>query len=99
MSKKQLIMKDIHTFATRSLIGMANLSDEDKELELVFPQTSLDWRAKNGGPRDLIILEYNVPCIIDDILRLIERGVKVTVITAGAADEPGHAQAHRRLLP
>ncbi len=80
MSKKQLIMRDIDTFGTASLIGMANLSDADTELELVFPQTSLQWREKHQGPRACVVLEYNLPCIIEDILLLIERGIKVMMV-------------------
>lgn len=52
---------------------------KEVEIELVFPQSSYEYRKKNGGPRDMIIWEHNVLCLTEDILSLQRDGFKITV--------------------
>lgn len=71
--------KFLETFGTRSLSGQLKNWPAD-EVELVFPQTSLSWRQDHNGPDNWIMPEYSIPCLIEDILSLISKGVKVSVI-------------------
>jgi hypothetical protein len=79
MKKCILLDEDgLGRLATASLIGLV-MEDGVTELEITFLQSSLSWREKNGGPNEWIILEYNVPCLLADVVKLVERGVKVTI--------------------
>lgn len=76
--------KLLETFASGSLIG--NLLKDHKfseidDVELVFPQSTLHWRQQNRGPKIYLIPEYTVPLLIEDVLKLLELGIKVTVKT------------------
>jgi len=65
-----------------SLIGklMAENGHElPGEVELVFPQTSTEWRREHDGPAAHLVYEYNVPCFLRDVLFLIQNGVNVTL--------------------
>lgn len=78
--------KMLETFGTRSLVGKVNDHLQDlqalpNELVLEFPQTSLGWRQQHGGPDQVIMNEYVLPCFIEDILWMAEHGVKVSVST------------------
>jgi hypothetical protein len=46
---------------------------------LSFPQTSLSWRTRHGGPDILAIPEYTVPCMIQDVLWFSRHGIEVDV--------------------
>lgn len=50
-----------------------------KKVKLVFPQTSLGRRKRNGGPNSLIITEFVIPFLLSDILVLVNQGVEVIV--------------------
>jgi hypothetical protein len=60
---------------------------EVKEVELVFHDTSMKYRHKNGGPHLLIMPEYVPLCFLEDIFRLQELGIKFTLATK-TVDEP-----------
>jgi len=64
-----------------SLIGKIDMSSGKlpEKVILEFPQSSSQWRERNKGPKEFIITEYNVPCLVNDILWLISQGVKVVV--------------------
>lgn len=79
MKKSITIDEDkLQRLGSASLIGMV-AEDGLKELEIIFPQTSIDWRARNGGPEEWIVNEYNVPCLIEDVVWFMENGVKVKI--------------------
>jgi hypothetical protein len=63
-----------------SLIGMT-VSDDTKKVTLVFPQTSLSWREKHGGPAIYLIPEYVIACLIEDIVWMTKRGIEVIIET------------------
>lgn len=50
-----------------------------KEVKLVFPQTTIEWKNLHGGPDSLVIYEHNIPLLLESILRLIDKGIKVIV--------------------
>jgi len=75
----------LETFGTGTLMGtivkMRGSSftrGMPKAVTLVFPETSLRWREKNGGPRLLVVTEYAVRLLVEDVLRLREMGVAVS---------------------
>lgn len=74
------------TYGTGTLIGVLPLSNDEcladlKKLHLVFEETPLSWRRDNGGPHLSIIPEYVHYCFLEDILRLVGRGVEITYST------------------
>lgn len=42
-----------------------------------FPRTADGWKSKNNGPKDYIVTEHTIPCLIQDILWLKKQGVEV----------------------
>ena len=58
------------------------------EIVLEFPQSSTRWREENGGPNQIILNEYNVLCLIEDLLSLIGHGVKISV--QEVVEDPQH---------
>lgn len=79
--------KQLEVVASRSLLGLlvtgADRAGEEpakaKKVILVFPQTSLAWREKHGGPDILAIPEYTIPSIIEDVIWFREHGIEVIV--------------------
>lgn len=76
--------KFLETCATGTLLGTVFKMSESSgglpgEVVLVFPQTSLAWRRENGGPDELIVNEFVIPCLVEDVMALLSRGVKVSV--------------------
>jgi len=73
--------ENISRLGTASIIGKIDMSSGKlpEKVILEFPQTSLKWRERNKGPKEFIILEYNIPCLINDVLWLIAQGVEVVV--------------------
>ena len=53
------------------------------EVELFFPQTTTAWRKENGGPDTYIMPEFSIPLLIEDILKLQEMGIEVTISMEG----------------
>jgi hypothetical protein len=47
-------------------------------VELVFEETSLDYRQKHG-PESLLMMEYTPACLVEDIVTLIRQGFEITV--------------------
>lgn len=76
--------KFLETCATGTLLGTIAKGHNfgvPKEVVLAFPQTSLQWRHRHGGPAQWIINEYVIPCLLDDVLKLREWGVDVKLTT------------------
>lgn len=75
--------KFLETCATGTLLGTIFQQNPEstypEEVVLIFPQTTLGWRRKNGGPDQLIVNEFVIPLLIEDILHLKEHGVQVRV--------------------
>ena len=82
--------KDLETIGTGSLTGkLTQLSTESlpltkiikEEIQFLFQDSSREWKIKNG-PENIVIPEYVIPCIMEDILGLInQHGAKVSVST------------------
>ena len=49
------------------------------EVELVFQQTSTDWRRRHGGPSAWVAPEYAPMCFAQDLMWLRDEGYRVTV--------------------
>jgi len=77
-----LDQKFLEVLGTGSLIGRLAV-DYDlaqlTEVELRFPQTTLEWRRKHGGPDSYIIPEFAIACLLEDVLNLLRRGVQISV--------------------
>ena len=50
---------------------------EVEELEIVVENTSYAYRANNNGPELLLIPEYVPYCMMKDVIRIMELGIKV----------------------
>lgn len=74
--------KGLQSLATASITGRVmtmNNNNLPNEIVLEFPQTSLSWREKNGGPNEIILYEYNILCLVENLVSLIGEGVKISV--------------------
>jgi len=72
------------TTGTATLIGVLSHACNHeltnvKKVVLSFPQTSLGWREKHGGPDILAVPEYAVPCMISDVLWFQKNNIEVVV--------------------
>lgn len=47
-------------------------------IRLIFPQRCLT-RCQKDGPREWIVMEYSVPCLLQDILTLVGEGFSINV--------------------
>jgi len=94
MSKLTLIMDEerLRHVGSHSLSGRIFNAAKDgrmpKEVELEFPQTDLHWRKLNGGPKQHVLKEFNVPCLLENILLLLEKGIKVSVTMNDSLPRP-----------
>ncbi|MCI0564032.1 MAG: hypothetical protein MN733_36615 [Nitrososphaera sp.] len=80
MKRFYVSQKFLETVGTATLFG--SLLDDGKlpdEVVLVFQQTTLGWKQAHGGPDNYIVCEHVIPCLLDDVVKLIERDVKVRV--------------------
>lgn len=78
--------KFIQNAGGNSLLGalaeknMMLMAEEKKcTIELIFPQTTMNYKRKNKGPKDFIIYEYNIPCLIMDIIYLQNLGHEIKI--------------------
>ena len=70
-------------WATGSLTAAVFGDDcqQPEEVVLRFPLSSLAQCQKRGGPQINLCPEFFLPCLLQDLLRLQERGIKVRVET------------------
>jgi hypothetical protein len=79
--KLELRESDLISLGLASLISRIPMIAErglPKKLILVFPQTTVIQKIKSDS-KNLILLEYNIPCLIQDVIWLIRHGVDVSV--------------------
>lgn len=70
----------LKNFGDNTLVGyIATNAGEDKEIELVFPQTTRQWKIENGGPDLWLIYEHVMSCWTSDIIWLVKNGFNVRV--------------------
>lgn len=88
MRKVKVVINEmfLQTCATGTLLGTLMKQNEYTlkgvtEVELVFPQTTMSWRASHSGPKIYLVPEYTLPCLLKDVLSLVGDGVKVSVVT------------------
>jgi hypothetical protein len=74
---------DLARIGSHSIIGLAFEAGwrHPDDLEILFEVSSLGWRREHDGPVMVWIPEYVVSVVCQDVLALIEQGVKVTVST------------------
>jgi hypothetical protein len=83
MSEKiiRINQRFLESCATATLIGTVVKDGEPltsvTKVVLEFEQTSLWWRQAHGGPDSLIVPEYTIGCLIEDVLSLQARGIIV----------------------
>lgn len=71
---------DLAGLGSASLIGRIPIAESGlpKRVVLVFPQTTLG-RRREHGPKAVVLMEYNIPCLVADVVWLIRNGVDVSV--------------------
>lgn len=83
----------LEKMACGSLTGMVSQAMKawgyllPEHLILIFPQTSLEWRRKNGGPDSTIVPEYTIPHLLDCVLKLRDQGVKIEINFTGRKEK------------
>jgi hypothetical protein len=84
--------KFLETFGTGTLMGvLAKLFQFGipRTVKLVFPQATIGWCRAHNGPPQWIVNEYTIRCLLDDVLKLRELGVDVSLETE-TRDPPSH---------
>ena len=85
--------KFLETFGTGTLIGTLAAKQPGMQLPskvvLVSPQATLSWCERHRGPPQWIVNEYVIRCLLDDVLKLREWGVDVTLETVTRDPEDG----------
>lgn len=82
-----ITQETMETLGAGSLTGMLVHKLKDlgldisilSELELVFKQTSVEWRKKNNGPNYWIMPEFSIMCLMESVLWLNKQNIRVTV--------------------
>jgi hypothetical protein len=75
---KKIIVSCIGEYTLTGTITKINETPV-KKVTIVFPQTTTEWKIKNGHARDFIIYEHNIPLLIQDILRLQRLGIEIEI--------------------
>ena len=77
----RLTRDDFEKIASRSILGRIwnECNELPKEITIEFPSRNLDWNEKHGGPDYLLIPEYVILAICDDIVYLKNNNVNVTI--------------------
>jgi hypothetical protein len=80
--KKEFVLNEgqLERMGANSLIGLVYQQGCD-QLEIIFEETSPQWRAEHGGPAHWVVPEYVISCLMADVLWLISQGVSVIVST------------------
>lgn len=83
MMRIEITEKFLELFGTGTLTGtiVSNDGKFPDKLTLVFPQTDLEWRRKNNGPKHYVMPEFVPFCLVLDVLELQRRGVEIAVET------------------
>lgn len=74
----------IQSLGSNSLIGKVvneNSYSSPTLVKLIFPQTIIGFKKQNRGPKELIVYEHNIPCLIKDILWLENNGYSIKIET------------------
>jgi hypothetical protein len=86
METIRISKKDLETVGSHFLWGLiankmvsGEWKEMPKEVRFEFEQTSLTWRADNGGPEVIGLIEYVPMCLCDDVASLCARGIKIEI--------------------
>jgi hypothetical protein len=71
----------IEGFLFESLGFSGKKFNDVKRVVLVFPQTTLNWKKQNKGPKEFIIYEHTIPSILCSILNLRNKGIEINILT------------------
>ncbi len=82
MKEFRVSKKMLQTFGTLSLSGAlssAGLLPTDEPIRILFQQSTRAWRDKHthGDPDEIIMPEYVMQCMCENVVHLAELGVKL----------------------
>lgn len=75
ISKKQLEIIGSHSL----LALVTQMANKPQEVEILFQQTTLQWRREHNGADAIILPEFTPMCLCEDIIRLTELGYVINV--------------------
>lgn len=55
--------------------------DKLSKVVITIPETTNDFREKNGGPKQYIVNEYTIGCLMREIVSLMSQGIKVEILS------------------
>ena len=64
-------------FGSFTLLGVTADPTPPKEINLIFPETSMRWKEQHGGPNQWIVNEHVIKCLVEDILYFVQQGKTV----------------------
>lgn len=76
----------LEVFGTSSLTGLILSQnpevpfDQIREVDLIIERTSSHWKEKNNGPHLTLVPEYVFECLLEDVVRLTNRGIKFNLL-------------------
>ena len=76
----RILKEKFETWGSRTLVATVyDVAPKPCPIELLFEQTTTEWKRKNGGPEEIIVTEHLLMCFIDDILILQKMGYEISV--------------------
>lgn len=82
MVRVEINLEQLETWGTGTLMGLVLpevYKTDDKNVTLVFPQTPHSYRVAHGGPKIGVVTEFAIPCLVEDLLGLLAKGIMVSV--------------------
>lgn len=70
----------IEGFLMESLVNHNKKFFDVEMVHLRFPQTTIEWKKRNHGPKEFIVFEHTIPCILNSVIQLQKQGFQVSIL-------------------
>lgn len=80
MTKLMISKKQLEICGSHSLLAwVTQVANKPQEVEILFQQTTPQWRQKHNGADSIIIPEFTTMCLCEDILILTALGYVIRI--------------------
>lgn len=72
---------DLDKIGSSTIIGKCFASgfQQNVPLTIKIETSSRNWRANNNGPDYVLISEFVIPCLLDDVVNMIANGWNIKI--------------------
>jgi hypothetical protein len=83
MNSLKISKQQLSALGANSLLGLVTKNGffQPTDLEILFEETTEEWRREHKGADEIIVPEYVPACLCQDILTLIQMGFNLRVGT------------------